>query len=96
MWPRDVNSVRGLAQDGLLRADIWPVTRLLMVDDYSSGPEPERDPKRPAGDLWVFGPEVRGERVYLKLKLLENRVECASFHTAYRLMSLPFATPGDE
>ena len=61
----------------------------IEVDDYSSGPEADRD--RP-GEVWVFGRQVENTEVYIKLKLSkdpdtgEEYLECISFHEAeYRL-----------
>ena len=38
----------------------------LSVTDYSSGPVPDRD--RP-GELWIFGKEINGHEIYIKLKM---------------------------
>ena len=61
----------------------------LGVDDYSSGPEEDRD--RP-GEVWVFGRQVENLEVYIKLKLVKDSatgqeyLKCLSFHeAAYRL-----------
>ena len=80
-WKRDALSVRALAEGGLLTSDIWPTIRELRPDEYRSGPEPDDDPTRPPGDVWVFMPVLRGARLYVKLKLLcdDGTVECCSF-----------------
>ena len=61
----------------------------IEVEDYSSGPEADRD--RP-GEVWVFGRQVESLEVYIKLKLVKDPVtdqeylKCLSFHEAeYRL-----------
>lgn len=55
----------------------------LSIDDYSSGPEPDVDMP---GDIWVFGKEINGHGVYIKLKIADvggKRIaKCISFHKA--------------
>lgn len=55
----------------------------LTVDDYCSGPEP--DSSR-AGEVWMFGREIDGCDVYIKLKIARvgaTRIaKCISFHKA--------------
>jgi len=65
--------------------------KLLNVLNYSSGPYPDHDQP---GNIWVFGKEVRGTEVYLKLKISErpygNKAICISFHPAERPLIYPF------
>lgn len=64
----------------------------LSVVDYSSGPEPDND--RP-GDVWVFGKEINGCDVYIKLKIYTagtiKYAKCISFHEANYSLKHPFA-----
>ena len=63
----------------------------LNVEDYSSGPEEDRGAP---GELWVFGREISGQEVYVKIKLMtddagKNRAKCISFHIAARPLKYP-------
>jgi hypothetical protein len=63
----------------------------LSVEDYSAGPEKDRDVP---GELWIFGKQVGGQEVYVKIKLMtdetgKNRAKCISFHTAERPLKYP-------
>ena len=63
----------------------------LSVTDYSSGPVPDRD--RP-GELWIFGKEINGHEIYIKLKIAEIKdtkiAKCISFHEAEFSLKYPF------
>lgn len=91
LWKRHRHTLRGLAQDGLRFSDIWRTIQALEVSDYSGGPrdDPEYD-----GQVWVFGPWVREDQLYVRLRIgtLTGRdiVECQSFHTAERPLRAPF------
>lgn len=64
----------------------------LEVDDYSGGPDADRD--RP-GEVWVFGRQVEHLEVYIKLKLVKDPetgqeyLKCLSFHKAEYRMKYP-------
>ncbi|NMC64290.1 MAG: type II toxin-antitoxin system MqsR family toxin [SAR324 cluster bacterium] len=54
----------------------------LSIEDYCSGPED--DPKG-NGKVWIFGREINGTPVYIKLKISRfgaGSVTCISFHKA--------------
>jgi len=63
----------------------------LSVEDYSSGPEPDRDYP---GEIWVFGRQILDHEVYIKLKI--DRTEkyeqatCISFHIAKYPLKYPY------
>ena len=63
----------------------------LSVVNYSSGPVLDRD--RP-GDLWVFGKEINGHEIYIKLKIAtindKKIAKCISFHEAEFPLRYPF------
>jgi len=63
----------------------------LSVVDYYSGPDPDRDVP---GDLWIFGKEINGREVYIKLKIYysgpEKYAKCISFHEADLPIIYPF------
>jgi len=83
---------------GLTERNCRNIIGALSVENYSGGPEEDRD--RPgSGQIWVFGTDVDGVEVYIKLKVFKaersGRVEtfakCLSFHRAERLIRYPFA-----
>ena len=61
----------------------------LSSEDYSQGPEPDRDFP---GEIWVFGQEILGNEVYIKLKIdqEDERLTCISFHIAKYELNYPF------
>ncbi len=82
LWSRDRHTVTALAADGLLFQDIWPTVQKLATSDYSGGPEPDDNPAR-GGQVWIFGPTLRGIPLYVKLKATDaGNLECLSFHAA--------------
>lgn len=79
-----------LAHLGLTMANLEELLLGLSVADYCEGPEPDRD--RP-GDVWVFGREIEGQEVYIKLKVAQvgnHRIaKCISFHIARYPLKYP-------
>jgi hypothetical protein len=65
----------------------------LQVEHYCAGPMRDDDSER-GGDVWIFGTEVHGTLVYVKLKLVGveplRRAMCLSFHRAEHPMNFPF------
>ena len=66
------------------------IIKTIKVEDYSSGPIV--DTLNKMGDLWVFGKDVKGNEVYIKISLglPNNKTICISFHKAEYKMSYPF------
>ncbi len=64
----------------------------LSVIDFSSGPIQDRD--IPSQDFWIFGKEINGCEVYIKLKIYtvngDEYAKCVSFHEAEFTMKYPF------
>lgn len=86
---------RGKNAQALVDLEITPSGRLevikkITVEDYSEGPIVNTMNK--LGDLWVFGKDVKGQEVYIKISLgLPNsRTICISFHKAEYPMVYPF------
>lgn len=86
---------RGKNMQALAELDITPNYRLeviksLTVDDYSEGPI--INTLNQFGDLWVFGKDVKGNEVYIKISLgfPNNKTICISFHKAEHKMNYPF------
>ena len=86
---------RGKNTQALAELDITPNYRLkvietITVEDYSEGPIINTLNK--CGDLWVFGKDVKGKEVYIKIALgmENNRTICISFNKAEYKMMYPF------
>lgn len=61
----------------------------LEVQDYSEGPV--IDTLNQCGEMWVFGKDVKGQEVYIKITLGKgSRALCISFHIAEHPMNYPF------
>lgn len=79
-----------LVQLGLTKANLKEILLGLSVTDYCQGPEPDRD--RP-GNLWIFGREIEGHEVYIKLKVAQagdkQIAKCISFHIARYPLKYP-------
>ena len=88
--PRREN-ITCLAELGLTRKNQKEEILGLTVSDYCEGPEPDRD--RP-GEVWVFGKQISGREVYIKIKIAkvgkETIAKCLSFHPANHPLCFPF------
>lgn len=95
VWGIVFSDYRGKNTQALLDLDITPITREnilknLEVEDYYQGPT--ADTMYNDADLWVFGKEVKGTEVYIKITLGINggKTICISFHPAEFQMNYPF------
>ena len=86
---------RGKNRETLLQLDITPVQREVIVkslleQDYIEGPVV--DALNNNGEMWVFGKDVKGREVYIKITLgYENgQTICISFHIAEYPLHYPF------
>ena len=61
-----------------------------MVDDYVQGPVVDELNK--LGEMWVFGKDVKGREVYIKIMLGGEGCQtiCISFHIAEHTLKYPF------
>ena len=79
-----------LVRLGLTKANLEGVLLELSVTDYCQGPKPDRD--RP-GNVWIFGREIEGYEVYIKLKVAQagekQIAKCISFHIAKYPLKYP-------
>ena len=82
-------------REALLLLDIAPLQRELIVknlqvQDYVEGPVV--DVLNKEGEMWVFGKDVKGREVYIKITLgYENgQTICISFHIAEQPLVYPF------
>lgn len=85
---------RSKNQNSLLELGITPTQRLdiimqLNCYDYSEGPITDELNKQ--GEMWVFGKDVKGKEVYIKITLGKpnSHTICISFHKAEFPMSYP-------
>lgn len=80
-----------LAALGFTLRDVEVTLQALTVADYSEGPVLDMDVR---GELWVFGKEIMGQEVYVKLKLARlgpsAAVRVVSFHFAQNPLSYPY------
>jgi hypothetical protein len=89
--PRKVN-LDALAQFGLSIADARAIILSLIYMNYSEGPESDMDGS--AGEVWIFGAEISGKNVYIKLKLDNGEAKCLSFHQAEHSIRKPYNLGG--
>lgn len=79
-----------LRQPGLTKRNLEEILLGLSVVDYCKGPEQDRDQP---GDVWVFGKQIKGQELYIKLKVAEVNgayiAKCISFHPAGFPMKYP-------
>ena len=85
---------RGKNAQALINLEITPKYRdsviiNLEVEDYSEGPV--IDTFYRCCEMWVFGKDVKGQEVYIKITLGKgSSALCISFHIAERPMNYPF------
>ena len=76
---------------GLTNSDITNTIKYLSVEDYCKGPESDKDAE---GNLWFFGKEIRGNDIYIKLKISERNgrdtVYCISLHEPEYEIDYPY------
>ena len=82
-------------KEALQQLDITPMQRELIVkslqiQDYVEGPV--IDVLNQQGEMWVFGKDVKGREVYIKITLgyQNGQTICISFHIAEHPMQYPF------
>lgn len=69
--------------------DIVDRLRELSMEDYSETLVDRDDDKRPL--LFVFGKEIQGRQIYIKLKVkTKRRILCLAFHYAEYRMEHPY------
>ncbi len=88
--PRPEN-IKSLAELGLTKRNQRDEILSLTPADYCEGPEMDKD--KP-GEIWVFGKQIGGKEVYIKLKIAkagkEKIAKCISFHPARYPLCFPF------
>ncbi len=86
---------RGKNAQTLLELEITPKYRTdvilqLSAEDYIKGPV--EDTLYHISDLWVFGKDVKGREVYIKISMGRENCPtiCISFHIAEHKLQYPF------
>lgn len=86
---------RGKNQKALEELEIVPSFRKVVIEnltaeDYVEGPVVDKLNK--LGDMWVFGKDVKGREVYIKIQITDQHGQtiCISFHLAETPMKYPF------
>ena len=86
---------RGKNQKALEELEIVPsyrrvIIESLVVEDYVQGPVVDELNK--LGEMWVFGKDVKGREVYIKIMLGGEWCQtiCISFHIAEHALKYPF------
>ena len=71
------------------RLERLEIVESIVTEDYSEGPIP--DELNNGADMWVFGKDVNGAEVYIKITLggYNGRAICISFHRAEHPMKYP-------
>lgn len=79
-----------LARLGINRQHAQALVVGLKPEDYVSGPSPDHN--NPGLEMWVFGLQVSGSEVYVKIQVIVEpaRCVCISFHESERPMHYPF------
>ena len=70
------------------------VIKSIVVEDYSEGPI--KNLLNSWGALWVFGKDVKGQEVYIKISygMPNSHAICISFHIAEYPMNYPYKKGG--
>ncbi|WP_158011057.1 type II toxin-antitoxin system MqsR family toxin [Hymenobacter lapidarius] len=86
---RDKNSSKTLLKLGINGDNVRSCLRELEPTDYFQGPTPNEQAGNPP--VWVFGRELRGHEIYIKVHLgrPSRSVICISFHLAEHSITYP-------
>jgi hypothetical protein len=86
---------RGKNQATLQELEIVPSYRTVVIEnlcaeDYVQGPVV--DELNRLGEMWVFGKDVKGREVYIKVMItgVTSQTICISFHIAEHPLIYPF------
>lgn len=83
-------NTKALASLNLVPNDRTKFINELKVDDFCNGPEIDHNYFDQT--IWVFGKQVKGKEIYIKISMgaFNSRVICISFHPSKRPLSYPF------
>lgn len=82
-------NAQALLDLNISRLERMAVVKSIEVEDYSEGPI--RDVLNDYGEMWVFGKDVNGQEVYIKITMGRPNLNaiCISFHAAEHAMRYP-------
>ncbi len=85
---------KALAELDITNVDRVAIIKTITVKDYSEGPI--KNMLNRFGDLWVFGKDVKGQEVYIKIcyGVPNMSTICVSFHVAEFPMKYPYKKGG--
>ena len=85
---------KALAELDITNVDRVAIIKTITVEDYSEGPI--KNMLNRFGDLWVFGKDVKGQEVYIKIcyGVPNMSTICVSFHVAEFPMKYPYKKGG--
>ncbi|WP_417428649.1 hypothetical protein [Halpernia sp.] len=63
------------------------VLKNLQPEDYCKGPE--KNTEYGTNPMWIFGKELKGKEIYIKITIPLSKVICISFHIAEHSMTYP-------
>lgn len=83
-------NLQTIADLEIRETDVVDILFKLTVEDYSEGPL--FDIVYGGADMWVFGKQVKGHEIYIKITLgvPSSQTICISFHFAKHPMAYPF------
>ena len=94
IWDILFRDERGKNAQALAALEIRPIERKTILEnltakDYSQGPIEEK--LYGGSDMWVFGKDVKGQEVYIKISLghSNSHTICISFHIAEYKIKYP-------
>lgn len=90
---RDKNNIQQLASLDLTGNQRDDIIKGLTAIDYMEGPYENNWPGQ--GDVWVFGKEIKGKEVYIKIYIntvLNKPNICISFHISESRNQYPLKT----
>ncbi len=92
---RDKNR-HALADLDITPRDRKDIVKTITKEDYSEGPI--KNLLNQFGDLWVFGKDVKGQEVYIKICYgqPDRSTICISFHVAEFPMNYPYKKGGQQ
>lgn len=64
------------------------VLKNLQIEDYCQGPQ--NNTEFGTNPMWVFGKELKGKEIYIKITIPTSQVVCISFHISEFPMTYPF------
>jgi hypothetical protein len=83
------------AELGIRAHHIRDIILKLMPNNYYSGPV--KDKKYPDHNVWIFGYNLDGQEIYIKLSdnFSCNIAKCISFHKSSFPLSYPYKNEGE-